>query len=122
MLRLPPYHCDLNPIEMAWASMKKKVAAVNIGKPSNEMPQMVNTAFDAIGVEEWRNYCRHVKKIEDAYRLRDGHLDEPFIVQLNSDSEEDSDDYGDVSEDSDWDSGCVPLNAVTKEHSYSKVI
>ncbi|CAH0720741.1 unnamed protein product, partial [Brenthis ino] len=41
ILRLPPYHCDLNPIEMVWASMKRKVAEINIGKPSNQMPEML---------------------------------------------------------------------------------
>ncbi|XP_050678843.1 uncharacterized protein LOC126975076 [Leptidea sinapis] len=40
VLRLPPYHCDLNPIEMVWASMKRKVAMVNIRKLANEMPSM----------------------------------------------------------------------------------
>ncbi|CAH0719092.1 unnamed protein product, partial [Brenthis ino] len=64
ILRLPPYRCDLNPIEMVWASMKRKVAEINIGKPSNQMQEMVQNAFDSILVDEWRNHCAHVKKIE----------------------------------------------------------
>ena len=29
LLRLPPYHCDLNPIELAWAVVKGHVKANN---------------------------------------------------------------------------------------------
>ncbi|CAH0730993.1 unnamed protein product, partial [Brenthis ino] len=70
ILRLPPYHCDLNPIEMVWASMKRKVAEINIGKPSNQIPEMVQNAFDSILVDEWRNHCAHVKKIEKEYQKK----------------------------------------------------
>lgn len=30
VLRLPPYHPDLNPIEMVWAAIKGHVAAKNV--------------------------------------------------------------------------------------------
>lgn len=29
ILRLPPYHCKLNPIELVWAQIKKYIAAYN---------------------------------------------------------------------------------------------
>lgn len=31
VVRLPPYHCDLNPIELIWGIAKHKIASVNIG-------------------------------------------------------------------------------------------
>nr|XP_022917224.1 uncharacterized protein LOC111426774 [Onthophagus taurus] len=31
VLRLPPYHCDLNPIELIWSMVKRKIASGNIG-------------------------------------------------------------------------------------------
>lgn len=119
ILRLPPYHCDLNPIEMVWASMKRKVAEVNIGKPSNNMPEMVQNAFESISVDEWRNHCAHVKKLEEEYRIKDGYLDKPFIIELCSESEESSDD--DDSQDED-DEEMQPLDIVYAEHNYSKKI
>lgn len=36
-LYLPPYHCDLNPIELIWSKMKRNVAYVNIYHKSNEI-------------------------------------------------------------------------------------
>ena len=30
VLRVPPYHCDLNPIEIIWAQLKHHVAAYNV--------------------------------------------------------------------------------------------
>lgn len=31
VVRLPPYHCDLNPIELIWGIAKHKIASVNVG-------------------------------------------------------------------------------------------
>lgn len=31
VIRLPPYHCDLNPIELVWAMVKKRIAEENVG-------------------------------------------------------------------------------------------
>ncbi|XP_072930356.1 uncharacterized protein [Epargyreus clarus] len=95
VLRLPPYHCDLSPIEMVWSSMKRNVAERNVGKSSAEMPQLIQNAFDKITKEEWKNHCHHVKRIEEKYRNNDGYLEEPFIIKLHSDSESDSSDSDD---------------------------
>lgn len=31
VVRLPTYHCDLNPIELIWGIAKHKIASVNVG-------------------------------------------------------------------------------------------
>lgn len=31
VVRLPPYHCDLNPIELIWGIAKHKIASCNVG-------------------------------------------------------------------------------------------
>lgn len=67
VVRLPPYHCDLNPIELIWA--QKKVAASNIG--SRDVKQLTEEAFNNITVENWKNCCELVKKIEKDYYERD---------------------------------------------------
>ncbi|XP_063895623.1 uncharacterized protein LOC110373535 [Helicoverpa armigera] len=117
--RLPPYHCDLNPIEMIWASMKRKVAEIN--RSSNNIVVRIY-AFDTISVEEWRNHCGHVKKLEEEYRKKDGYLDEPFIIRLCSDSEESTDDDDSQDEDDEEFNRMQPLDVVLAEHNYSKRI
>lgn len=87
VLRLPPYHCDLNAIEMIWSSMKRNVANQNIGKSNSEMPTLIAEAFNKITVDEWQKHCNHVKKLENDYSKGDAYLDEPFIINLDSESE-----------------------------------
>ncbi|CAG4978981.1 unnamed protein product [Parnassius apollo] len=106
---------------MIWASMKRKVAEVNIGKPANQMPEMVQEAFNSIPVEEWRNHCAHVKKLEEEYRSKDGYLDAPFIVELCSESEESSDEDSQDESDEEFNS-IEPLAIVHAKHNYSKKI
>lgn len=95
ILRLPPYHCDLNAIEMVWSSMKRKVAETNISKSSAQMPKLISDACSKITAAEWKKYCSHVQNLHEEYREKDAHLDEPFIIQFNSDSESDSSDSED---------------------------
>ncbi|XP_063897313.1 uncharacterized protein LOC135118660 [Helicoverpa armigera] len=95
VLRLPPYHCDLNVIEMIWSSMKRFVAEHNIGKSDAEMPQLIAEAFTKITTAEWQKHCAHVKNIENEYLKKDAYLDEPFIISVGSDSESDSSDSDD---------------------------
>ncbi|KAJ0175323.1 hypothetical protein K1T71_009464 [Dendrolimus kikuchii] len=108
-LRLPAYHCDLNPIEMVWSSMKRKVAVINIEHKNQNMQKLITEAFNSIDVSEWQKYCAHVNKIEEEYRRKDVYLDQPFVVHLDSDSDTDSDSDSDFEEIS----GIYPL-----DHTY----
>lgn len=90
-LYLPPYHCDLNPIELIWSTMKRNVAKLNIDHKNDEIPRLVREAFDAITVHEWTQHCKHVNRLEDEYLKHDSYLDEPFIINVASDSESESD-------------------------------
>lgn len=64
VVRLPPYHCDLNPIELIWANVKQKVAAHNLG--SRDVKQLAEEAFNSITPETWKNCCNHVVTLEKA--------------------------------------------------------
>lgn len=46
VLRLPPYHCDLNPIEMIWGILKEKVATKNVGLDNKTFLQLVENCFE----------------------------------------------------------------------------
>ena len=63
VLRLPPYHCVLNPIEMVWGQMKYHVRHLNIftGQSGKLIMELIKKAFaEKIYVENWRNYVQHV--------------------------------------------------------------
>lgn len=63
VLRLPPYHCDLNPIEKIWAIVKRRVAEKNVDQAPSEIASITEAAFRTVTIEEWLNVCLHVEKI-----------------------------------------------------------
>jgi transposase len=54
ILRLPGYHCELNPIELLWALIKNDVAANNI----------TTQALAKVLPEHWKNNITLVKKVK----------------------------------------------------------
>ncbi|RVE47077.1 hypothetical protein evm_008261 [Chilo suppressalis] len=65
VVRLPPYHCDLNPIELIWGIAKQKIAAHNVG--NIDIKDVAERAFQEITEQNWKDSCQHVQKIEDEY-------------------------------------------------------
>lgn len=53
VLRLPPYHPDLNPIEMAWAAIKGHVAAKNVDWNVTRTMELIQEKVNFMGQEEW---------------------------------------------------------------------
>ena len=100
ILRLPPYHPDLNPIEMVWSQVKGIVAQKNTTCRVNDVMQLANDAFQQITVQDWENHCRHVRTIEERYRQNDIVIDnaiDDVIIDLADDSESSGDDSADDS-------------------------
>lgn len=96
--RLPPYHCDLNPIELIWSLAKKKFAEKNKNREKKEIPKLIE-AFTSITSDDWKTKCNHVKHIESKYREQDQIMEknvEEFIIKLG-------DEFSSVSE-SDYES------------------
>ena len=99
VVRLPIAHCELNPIEMAWASMKSYIRRNNKSFTLKEAESLVEAGFEEVTAEMWRKMCQHVKKIEDKYWEQDGLIEEAveeFILRI-----------GDEDDDSDNDDGCI---------------
>ncbi|CAG9789922.1 unnamed protein product [Diatraea saccharalis] len=94
LLLLPPYHCDLNPIEMVWSQAKRKIASRNIGIPGKEMENLIIECFNLITPSDWKKYTDHVLNVENDYKLKDGIVEnelEKFIISVGADSSEESD-------------------------------
>ena len=86
VLRLPPYHCCLNPIEMIWGIMKSYIAAENKTFKLADMKVLADEAIKSISAETVSRTIGHVLKIEEHYWTADG-LDmapkvKPVIIKL----------------------------------------
>ena len=66
-LRLPLYHCDLNPIENVLGMMKTDVSRHNNNFKLNSMKNLVDEAIGRITVQMIRNTFGHGKKNEKRY-------------------------------------------------------
>ncbi|CAG4907110.1 unnamed protein product [Colias eurytheme] len=98
VLRLPPYHPDLNPIEMAWAAIKGHVAIKNVDWNVTRTMELIQEKVTLLGEKQWSALCRKVQKVEDEYRQSDYIIDEmtdQFIINTGSDSENESESESD---------------------------
>lgn len=95
VLRLPPYHPDLNPIELIWAEVKDYVATHNTTFKMGDVQKLCDEKFSAMGPESWIPKCNHVKTTEEEYLKKEVAIDlmtedASFVININSDSEKDS--------------------------------
>lgn len=90
VLRLPPYHCELNPIELVWAQIKNEVAAKNTTFKYNDVKNLLENAIKNVTSEKWRNCVKHVIEEEKKMSTLDGLIDilvEPLIISVGNDSD-----------------------------------
>lgn len=105
VLRLPPYHCDLNPIELAWAQIKNNVALHNVSYNIHDVEVMLNNNISNLLPETWKSFVEHVKKLEDSLweldNVVDSFTDENrIVVNLDNSSEsEDTESNSELEED-----------------------
>lgn len=81
ILRLPPYHCELNPIELIWSQVKGHVANNNISFKLQEVKQLVTEGLNKVTAENWKSCIQHVIKKEQEFWEIDGLMDDVFENQ-----------------------------------------
>ncbi|CAK1594493.1 unnamed protein product [Parnassius mnemosyne] len=91
VLRLPPYHPDLNPIELVWGDIKGQLSRNELYSNLDKKKIALEKLFSKFPVQKWVACDTHVQKFEDEYcqhdRILDDAMDEMIInLQDNSDS------------------------------------
>lgn len=76
VLRLPPYHCQLNPIEHAWLSVKHYVRMNNATFKLHDVKQLLEKSVDYVTAEKWTDLIGHVLKDEEKFAKIDFSSDE----------------------------------------------
>ena len=102
MLCLPVAHCELNPIELAWASLKAYIAGHNTRYTLQEVQQLTPKEFKHTTEDMWRNIYRHVVMVEKDYFVKDWigeETVEEMTLTITSHSDKDSDDEDIIDED-----------------------
>ena len=95
-LRLPPHHCELNPIEMVSGVLKNYVATENKDMTLKSVEELFRKRHAELKdqPEFWKKCVEKVKRIEEDYRKSDISVDiqvEKLCVELHPDSSSDSD-------------------------------
>lgn len=103
VLRLPPYHPELNPIEKIWALVKNWVAARNVTCTMKDVKTLTEERFAAITKDDWASVCSHVDKTVSEFmekeHILDEALDEMIFAVNTGDSDFETDDEWDSSDD-----------------------
>lgn len=95
VLRLPPYHCELNPIELIWGQVKNEVARKNTTFKLAEVKELLVNALEAVNAETWQKAIQHVIKEEVRMIPLDVQADiavDNLIISTGDESGDDSDD------------------------------
>lgn len=103
VLRLPPYHCELNPIELVWADVKGYVARKNTTFKMADVKKLLQEALNNISAEKWQNCISHVKKEETKLGTLDNNVDktvDSFIINVTGETSSESSNSNSSTDDS----------------------
>jgi hypothetical protein len=67
ILHLPPYHCELNPIELAWSSVKNHVKMNNTTFKLSDVHKLLIDGVERVTPNMWKNFVEHTIKQEDKF-------------------------------------------------------
>ena len=103
VVRLPPYHCELNPIELAWSQVKRHIKENNRLFTLSAVKELTYEGFQKVGAERWKKLVEHVQlHFEDKYWVDDGLQEESieeFVIRVGGSDDESSSDSSSESSD-----------------------
>lgn len=86
ILRLPPYHPNLNPIEEIWGIKKRRVAAENVIQKRSAVAELIKVHFEDPSMELWKACCEKTKRTELSFIGQS--LDVQFDIEVNENEPE----------------------------------
>jgi hypothetical protein len=90
VLRLPPYFCIFNPIELIWGDLKRTIRKYNDRPESSpEVVELMRREVQKITPEKWQNCVRHIKKVELSFQTTSPERMTIINVTNSSDSNND---------------------------------
>ncbi|XP_046677305.1 uncharacterized protein LOC124365374 [Homalodisca vitripennis] len=122
VLRLPPYHCHFNPIELIWAQVKEYVARSNRKFNITEKLQLTKEGLERVTESDWKKVVDHTKNIIlDAWK-NEGLMEdsvEQMVINIGNDSSSEEDSDSDSSDNEEEErgsnvSGIFPLSPVAE--------
>lgn len=89
IIRLPPYHCHFNPIELIWAMVKNSIATENTKPPfsGNHVLELLRQSVERVTPQNWANCVKHAWKEIEAAATSQEIVEErltPFIIPLGT--------------------------------------
>lgn len=90
-----PYHCELNPIELAWAMVKGYVKRENNTYKIDDVQRLLNEAIDRVTPENWVNFIKHTIEEENKVWQVDDIMEElienlePCVLTITRDTSDD---------------------------------
>ncbi|XP_034194909.2 uncharacterized protein LOC117611102 isoform X1 [Osmia lignaria lignaria] len=93
-LRLPPYmYYELNPIDLAWTQIKRKLREKNLFVlSSDDLETFTVEAINEVTQIDWQNFCEHIEKLEEEYWQKDGLVEDiTDSLELQPGGSDDSD-------------------------------
>ena len=95
VVRIPPYHCELNPIELCWSQVKVYLKEYNKEFTLTAVKCLTYEGFNKVGAAEWKKNIEHVKRKAEDYYWEADNLQEmqvEFTIRVDEDDDDDTDD------------------------------
>jgi transposase len=98
VLRLPPYFCIFNPIELIWGQLKKRIRRKNTNpKFEKAVQELIRNEVAKINAEDWIKKIEKTIKEENEYRslgqlISNRDANEQFIINLEDSDDDNPDD------------------------------
>ncbi|KAL4153109.1 hypothetical protein QTP88_000942 [Uroleucon formosanum] len=86
VIRLPPYHCQYNSIELIWAQVKGEIANKNNSFKITDVEDLANIAIENVTVDNWKRCVDHCERLQNEDYIKEGFRDqilESIILTIN---------------------------------------